>query len=329
MKIVSIIIPMYNVAHYLPQCVASIFAQDLRATDFEIIMVNDGSPDNSFDIATDIAKKHLNIKVISQDNKGLGGARNTGVANANGKYILFLDADDQFVPKSLQTIIRLAEKHSLDILEYGFHQINEDGTIQNTIAIENENIFNGIDYYNTIKYAGSACNKLYRTTFLQTNQLFFLEKIYGEDFEFNTRAYFFAQKVMATNQIVSLFLQSANSITRNTTIATKDKYLNDYLKILSSIKTFYLLNGNSADIRESTYFMERLSLVNINAFYMMFKNNYSFKAIINYRETLKNNALLYVDTPVTNKSKNLFRKVMLQHFFLFNLSQPLKKLFKK
>ena len=88
---ISIIIPCYNQAEYLPQAIESALNQK-TGEDFEVIVVNDGSTDNSLEIA----KSYKGIKVISQVNKGLSSARNTGIMNAIGDYILFLDADDNF-----------------------------------------------------------------------------------------------------------------------------------------------------------------------------------------------------------------------------------------
>ena len=77
----SIIIPMYNVAQYIEKCVQSVIDQNLKPGTFEVIMVNDDSPDNSLEIATSLSKRYNFITIISQKNKGLGGARNTGIQN--------------------------------------------------------------------------------------------------------------------------------------------------------------------------------------------------------------------------------------------------------
>ena len=270
---ISIIIPMYNVAKYLEKCVASIYEQNFKPNTFEIIMVNDESPDNSLEVANTLALKHDVIKIISQKNKGLGGARNTGIENATGRYLIFLDADDWLMPNTVNEIIEIATKHDLDVLEFGAHRVSEDNTIISSSSKSSHGkTYNGVDYYNNIKYAGSACNKLYSNAFLKTNNLFFLEKIYGEDFEFNTRIFYCAKKVMAVENICASFLNSSNSITRNNDKSMKDKYLNDFILILSSIKTFQEENQQYPPI-ESTdlFFKERFAMVNINAFYLMFK----------------------------------------------------------
>ena len=89
----SIIIPVYNVENYIKKCLDSVFAQTEK--DYEVIVVNDGTKDNSMDIV-----KNYDVKIVNQKNQGLSEARNTGLKNAKGEYILFLDSDD-YIEKNL------------------------------------------------------------------------------------------------------------------------------------------------------------------------------------------------------------------------------------
>ena len=86
-KLLSIVIPIYKVEKYIHQCLTSIFSQDMDDLDFEVICVNDGTPDRSMEIVLDFASKHREIKVISQKNQGLSVARNVGLSQADGKYL--------------------------------------------------------------------------------------------------------------------------------------------------------------------------------------------------------------------------------------------------
>ena len=108
----------------------------------------------------------------------------------------------------------------------------------------------------------------------------------------------------------------------------KDKYLEDFIYILNSISSFWKANSKSNNEHIEMFFNERLTMVNINAFYMMFKNNYSYSEIINYKSLLYKSNLLYLDFTVRNGKKNLFRKIMLGNFFLFRISQPIKRMLK-
>ncbi len=103
---VSTVIPTYNSAKFLPDAIQSILNQTYQ--DYEIIVVDDGSTDNTFDIVREFGK---NIRYLRQENKGLGGARNTGIRHANGEYVGLLDADDQWYPNYLETMVSIADQH--------------------------------------------------------------------------------------------------------------------------------------------------------------------------------------------------------------------------
>ena len=122
----SIITTLYNSARYLPKCLDSLINQDIPKDEYEIILVNDGSPDNSEEIARDYAERTENIKVISQANKGLAGARNTGIRAAEGKYIYFVDPDDYILENSLSCLIDRMDNDNLDILRFGYTEVDED-----------------------------------------------------------------------------------------------------------------------------------------------------------------------------------------------------------
>ena len=115
--IVSVIIPVYNAEKYLHECLNSLLLQTLR--EFEIICVDDGSSDSSLSILKEFASKDPRIKVLTQEHAFAGAARNLGIQQARGKYLLFLDADDRFKPQMLETAVRQAEKQNADICVFG------------------------------------------------------------------------------------------------------------------------------------------------------------------------------------------------------------------
>lgn len=107
---VSIIVPIYNTAKYLPKCLDSLLAQ--THDNLEILLIDDGSTDNSGAIANKYAKKNLRIKVIHQRNGGQSSARNTGLSKATGKYISFVDSDDEIKPKFIENLLKLYEDNT-------------------------------------------------------------------------------------------------------------------------------------------------------------------------------------------------------------------------
>ena len=125
MKVLSYIIPLYNSATWLPKCLYSVLNQDIPEDEVEIICVNDGSPDNSAEIAREIAKEHPCIIVIDQENQGPSGARNTGMRAATGKYLCFVDPDDFVEPNVYGSLVKQMEKEQLDMLRFNYQVVNE------------------------------------------------------------------------------------------------------------------------------------------------------------------------------------------------------------
>ena len=112
----SIILPVYNVEKYIRSCIESIFRQGLDEDAFEIIIVNDGTPDKSMEAIADIIAQHDNITVIEQKNQGLSVVRNTGIARARGEYILMPDSDDMLIDNSLPKLLEKAIESQADII---------------------------------------------------------------------------------------------------------------------------------------------------------------------------------------------------------------------
>lgn len=122
----SIIIPMYNVAPYVERCLRSLANQDIPFNDYEIICVNDGSPDNCAEIVKRLQNEIPNIILINQENQGVSMARNNAIAIAQGKYILPIDPDDYVVPNCLKNALEKAEKEQLDVLYCAFEILDEN-----------------------------------------------------------------------------------------------------------------------------------------------------------------------------------------------------------
>lgn len=126
MKKLSFIIPLYNSAKWLEKCLYSVLDQDIPESEIEIICINDGSPDNSSDIAREIGRKHPSIIVIDQPNQGPSGARNTGMKAATGKYLAFVDPDDFVEPNVYGRLVQQMEDEQLDMLRFNFQIVDEE-----------------------------------------------------------------------------------------------------------------------------------------------------------------------------------------------------------
>lgn len=126
MKIISFIVPLYNSAKWLEKCLFSILSQDIPEAEMEIVCVNDGSPDDSAELAREIGKKHPSIIVIDQPNQGPSGARNTGMKAATGKYLCFVDPDDFVEPNVYGKLVQQMEAEQLDMLRFNYQIVDEN-----------------------------------------------------------------------------------------------------------------------------------------------------------------------------------------------------------
>ena len=237
--VLSIIVPVYNVEYYLEKCISSLFCQDINPNSYEVITVNDGSTDNSLNKLEELKKTYPSIKIITQQNQGLSGARNTGLNHASGEYVLFVDSDDYILENTLKSLVSIVQKYNLDILEFAAKGISEDGkTVYISKNSSQGKVLSGETYISEITYMSSACNKLYKMSFLNENQFRFMEGVYIEDIEFNTRVVYKASRVMAIDAIIACFLQRKGSITRTSNFLKTKKMIYDIYKVLSSIDDF-------------------------------------------------------------------------------------------
>ncbi len=189
---ITLVVPVWNVEHYLPQCLDSIINQTLK--NIEIICINDGSPDSCETILNHYAERDGRIKVISQQNAGQGHARNVGVQQARGKYVFFVDSDDWLELTAMEKLYQLAEKNQTDIVicnpvcfdENLGENVETPKTLSNKQLKNLPDVFSFQDakhlYFD--KIPGIPWNKLYRTQWLKENNIYFQTNIKYEDYPY-------------------------------------------------------------------------------------------------------------------------------------------------
>lgn len=238
--ILSIVVPIYKVEPYLRKCVDSLLDQDLGPEEYEIILIDDGSPDNCGTIADKYAAKFDNIKVIHQENGGLSVARNTGIDSANGKYIQFVDSDDYLEPNVLGTLVARAEHDNLDVLRFNYRNVNENyeefwpnKTPKQTWGYE-ESVVDGVTFLNErLGYACYAVQFLIRKNIL--DNCYFKAGIYFEDTEWTPRLLVKSTSVASLNITCYNYLVRKGSITRTVSPEKKEKLINDRLLLIDSL----------------------------------------------------------------------------------------------
>ncbi|WP_170063970.1 glycosyltransferase family 2 protein [Jejuia pallidilutea] len=180
----SIIIPTYNVEKYITYCIDSLLEQNISKNDYEILIIDDGSTDNSLVIAKAFEAREINIRAYSKTNGGVGSARNKGLDLAKGKYIYFIDPDDYLASNVLKTILSSIEVNNLEVLTFlsvGTNSIHlkESASIEDkTIAVE---IMNGIDYIDKNPYKNEVWWYIIEKDFIKRIGLRFIEDRWMED----------------------------------------------------------------------------------------------------------------------------------------------------
>ncbi|NQU86210.1 MAG: glycosyltransferase [Mariniphaga sp.] len=198
----SIIIPVYNTQDYVDKCIMSCLNQDLESNKFEIIIINDGSTDNSGKIIQKYAEKHSNIKSITKQNEGVSSARNKGISVAKGEYLLFVDSDDSIEQNSLNAIISETEKrkNQLMILISLIYRNNKPKVMYNFPQELTNKTYTGIKLFQKGYLRGSVCGVLFKKQFILDNKLKFSEKIRnGEDSLFMSMSFLYATSISHLN----------------------------------------------------------------------------------------------------------------------------------
>lgn len=228
-ELVSVIIPVYNSEKYISRCVKSILSQKYEC--LEIILINDGSKDKSAEICNDFANADSRIKVIHQQNSGVSAARNAGLDIAQGRYIVFIDADDEAAEGFLELAVNLMQQHKLDLLMGGMQLVYSDKTEIKQIQLSNNENFKlfqqdiGLLISNLISDSqiptideiqncanSGPCAKMY--TKAAIDNVRFPSKVFvGEDKLFNLEVLLNCKRVGVCKDILYKYFQNDNSAT--------------------------------------------------------------------------------------------------------------------
>jgi glycosyltransferase involved in cell wall biosynthesis len=148
-KKLSVVIPIYNVEPFLERCILSLSKQDLPHENYEIICINDGSPDHSRETVEILQKSISNIILIDQENQGVSRARNNGIKRAEGEYLLFVDPDDYVDPNSFNSILRAASSKEAEVVFLGYTVSDENGIVRRKVYNTDHvgNIYKGMTAY--------------------------------------------------------------------------------------------------------------------------------------------------------------------------------------
>lgn len=284
-KALSIIIPVYNVEKYLDKCLKSIVEGNVNVSGaIEILIVDDGSPDKSGEIADEYAKKYACIKVIHQDNAGVAAARNVGIQKASGEWLYFMDSDDWLEQGAIALILQEARKHSqADIVLFDAYKNMQDSEkkwehfASEMTFTDRKKILRlqaGVLYFPILGNRGelktkiplaAPWDKIYRRKFVKEHRLRFQQHLKVlDDMVFNVEAFGAAQKVIYCKERIYHYRYVSESITNSykPDRVTQDQmvwaYLNQYAKKQTESGVW--------DVKQQKYFARALYCREIKSF---------------------------------------------------------------
>ena len=280
---ISVIIPVYNAQDGIKRCVDSLLNQSFK--NFEIILLNDGSKDNSLNILKEYELKYSFVRVIDKQNEGVAVTRNKGILLAEGEYIMFMDNDDFVDSDYIETFYQAIHEKNLDLVIGGYKRVNQDNQIIFSQDIQQS------EWSKYIIMAPWA--KVYRTEFLKTNNLEFFDYGIGEDIIFNLAAY------KTTDKIGLLDYKGYNWYYNNQSISnTSQRGFSPKIDILVLFSKILEL-GKPSELE--VYYLKRYYV-----WYLLFSGRTSsnqefIHQYIRIKEWLKENKLISTISPLSKK----------------------------
>ena len=303
----SIIIPVYNVEKYISQCLDSVLEQDIPYLEYEVIVVNDGSPDNSAAIIAEYEKKYPNIVYIFKENGGLSSARNAGLKVAKGDYLWFIDSDDWIEKNCLKNLLEYTYKNDLDFCEFPHTIVFKNNSFVYTKNNRlNEQIVSNVDYISQYAMPYSAWSNIVKREIITNNKLSYVDGILHEDVEFNIRLLSHCNRISYhdnfNNALYFYRRDREESIINN--ISNTKKRVDSYLKILKFTEDNFPYNKNVKDYAFCIQYVVNeiiaSALVDVIRFSSI-KNKAHF-----YREVISENNINYRLDVLSGKDKIKF-----------------------
>ncbi|MBP2114403.1 glycosyltransferase [Paenibacillus silagei] len=258
--VVSIIVPIYNVEQYLVRCLKSLVNQTYK--NIEIILVDDGSPDNCGDICDEYSKRDNRVKVVHKKNGGLSDARNSGLKIAQGEFVLFVDSDDFIELDAVEKLLAYANENRLDVVCGNAYRIKDansskyimiGGTSNNKVMTGEQYLVDCIKYK---KFSVAVWTRMYRRDLIQNNNIYFTRGLLHEDENWTPKLLLAAERVGYLNYSFYNYLIRDNSITQT---GDKRKHVADVIKTCVELELEYnKLNINRVNKRVLKDYLVRL-----------------------------------------------------------------------
>lgn len=293
---VSIIVPVYNVEKYIEKCILSLKKQSFR--DCEFIIVNDGSTDKSYSIAKKLINGDKRFVLITQDNKGLSGARNAGLKYASGEYLMFLDSDDSFRNDIVEKCYKRITENNSDIVIFSFNKVDENNNIVERNEVNRDDTILLSENKKVMKEVENCIwDKMYKSYLF--DEITFPENLLYEDLGTTYRIFPKAKRITFLNEIgIDYLYKREGSITK-----TFDNKIYSIFSICDLLICYYKKN-NLYDVfrNELDYIMYREIIECVKQAVIECKDDYKL------RDSFIDDAYKYIHDNFGNKNYNLDNK---------------------
>lgn len=333
---VSIIMPVYNKEKYLDKSIKSILNQTYK--NFELIIVNDGSTDNSSRICHKFEQEDSRIKVIDIENNGVSNARNIGIKNSSGQYIQFIDGDDYIDKSMLEDLVNLSEKYNTDIIITAIKKIDLKSKKSKEVMLPFSGLKSVDDIMDNFAQVqketgiyGCVSNKFIRKSIIDKHNIKFDKKLWlAEDLDFYLELYKYVTNVYFCNKAYYYYVQEAEN--SSTTSNKKHDYLQQAEIIL---KEKEMLNSKNA-LNESNLNIVNSVITDFIISYMHQKFDYNYKQFVKDLDAIiKNHKFMSsIDNNSSNKFTNKIMKLLLKDkktsiYILFFTRTVLRDIYRK
>jgi glycosyltransferase involved in cell wall biosynthesis len=331
----SFIIPLYNAELYIKDCLSSLVSQGIDPSRYEIIVVDDGSKDNSLKVAKEFSAIYSNIFIIEQENQGVGAARNNGVEQARGTYIYFIDADDYLAQSTLYKLLDNALIRNLDVLCFK----STDTTERNLFLSENpdrykidDQIYTGIEFIANSSIRFAVWWFIAKKEFLLSNNMRFIEGIFFEDVIYALELFVAAERVSSTTLDVYRYYQNPTSIMHSKEEVHTNKIIQGYKYAINKmdevINKLALETSNDKCIENIKYWQHYFIFLLLAK--LITRSSIRFKAFRDHFNELKKNNMYPISYyPGKKKIRKIYKMAVYcfnRPFILFTLTYAVKVL---
>lgn len=311
--LLSIIIPAYNVGVFLRETIDSIIKEVGDSKQIEILIVNDGSTDDTEQVIEQIRTENSNkiINHYSKENGGLSDARNFGICKALGEYVWCFDSDDIIEKKSISKIIPILKNQDIDLLSFEIREIYKDSRktqVVNKKRKPTSIVVNGIKYLSDYTIDYSACAFIVRKNTLLKNNIFFLKGVLSEDYEFPLRIYKYCDKITHIDKIFYNYIIREGSLSRRN---TQEYYLFHHKSMIKILQNLYGFIEQVNDKEYAKALEKHITKIKLVAIGTLLKSTLPFKRKKEYYTKFKKLDIFRL------QEVNLVKKTIKQRLIVF------------